>query len=295
MIDSGVNTYVADYASARLMNWLHAAFGVGATIGPFMMTKLFDEGIRWQWGFGIVGVVQLAMIPLMLWTLARWRYVSVDEDDEADVRAPLRSTLLMPAALIGIVTFAVYAGLEISAGNWSYTLFTEGRGIDETLAGWVIGIYWGSFTVGRILFGFVGNRWSEALVVRTAIGALIVGSILVWVDLANALTFAGLTLIGIACAPIFPLLINNTAARLSKRHAANAIGLQIAAAGFGGAVLPGAIGVTAENIGLETIGPWLLAMSAGMLVLHEALISITVRRQRTEALAHAPTAKLPGD
>jgi hypothetical protein len=36
-------------------------------------------------------------------------------------------------------------------------------------------------------------------------------------------------------------------------------------------------------------------MSAGMLVLHEALISITVRRQRTEALAHAPTAKLPGD
>jgi MFS family permease len=36
-VDAGLNFYAAEHFSVTVMNWLHAFFGIGAMIGPFIM------------------------------------------------------------------------------------------------------------------------------------------------------------------------------------------------------------------------------------------------------------------
>ena len=44
-IDAGVNTYAATPYSTRMMNWLHACYGIGATSGPAIMTSVLAVGL----------------------------------------------------------------------------------------------------------------------------------------------------------------------------------------------------------------------------------------------------------
>ena len=60
-IDAGLNTYVAAHFSARLMQWLHASWGVGVTTGPILMTLGLNPFETWRFGYWIVGGFQTAL------------------------------------------------------------------------------------------------------------------------------------------------------------------------------------------------------------------------------------------
>jgi len=85
----------------------------------------------------------------------------------------------------------------------------------------------------------------------------------------------GLALIGLALAPIFPSLIATTPERLGNAHTANGVGLQIAAAVLGQALLPGMLGMLARHLGLEMVGPALLAAALVLLVLYEIFMALS--------------------
>jgi fucose permease len=86
---------------------------------------------------------------------------------------------------------------------------------------------------------------------------------------SGAGAFAGLFALGLLLAPIFPLMIAETPSRVGARHASHAIGFQISAATLGFGTLPAAAGLLARHAGLEALGPFLLAGSVLVLVLHE--------------------------
>jgi fucose permease len=204
------------------------------------------------------------------------------ESGSVQVRAI--ETLRLPVVWLSIVMFFVFTGLELSGGQWPYTLFTEARSIEPAVAGIWVSIYWASLTVGRILFGIAASRIRVDTLLRAAMLGCICGAALIWWDPAEVqvlgihVSFVGLALLGFSLAPIFPLSMSNTQGLVGARHAPNAIGFQVAAASLGIAVLPGLAGVLAERRGLEVIGPFLLILAAIMLVLHEAF-----------ALVRAPT------
>jgi len=150
--------------------------------------------------------------------------------------------------------------MEITGGNWTYTLFTQARGIDPARAGTWVSLYWGSLTAGRILSGLIVNRLGEVRLLRWSMIGALIGAVLLAVRGAAAINLAGLMLVGFALAAIFPTLISITPARFGAAHAANAIGFQIAAAGLGVALLPGLAGVLAGRIGLEVIAPFLIVI-----------------------------------
>jgi len=150
--------------------------------------------------------------------------------------------------------FFLYTGTEISTAQWSFTLFTLARGVPELTASTWIGIYWGIFTLGRIFFGLIANRVRLDPILRLALVLAALGAALLWWNPANWVSFGGLVVMGLAFAPIFPILIATTVNRVGHAHSSNAIGFQIAAAGLGGAVLTGLIGVFASATTLENIG-----------------------------------------
>ncbi len=79
-------------------------------------------------------------------------------------------------------------------------------------------------------------------------------------------------ILGIAQAPIFPLLITTTPERVGHEHAANAIGFQVSAAGVGVALLPRLAGTLASRAGLEIIGLFLVVILLLMVGLHEIMV-----------------------
>jgi fucose permease len=275
-IDAGLNTYAATHFSARMMNWLHAFYGIGATLGPMIMTGVLDAGRPWQWGYAIVGIGQLVLAGCFGLTHRLWKddRSSRENNSSAAVEfASSGSTLRLPIVWLSVAVFFIYTGIEAGAGAWAYSLFTEARGISASTAGVCISVYWGSLTAGRLLSGLVVGFTRVQLLLRYCIIALAIGAALLWLNPANSISFLGLTLMGLGCAPVFPSLIATTPGRLSKAHTANGIGFQIAGAVLGQSLLPALLGLLAGRLGLEVIGPALFAATVLLLCLFEALMA----------------------
>jgi fucose permease len=68
-IDVTLNTYVASSHGDRLMQWLHASYGIGATIGPVIMTTAIALSGSWRWGYLVVGILQFALAICFLFTI----------------------------------------------------------------------------------------------------------------------------------------------------------------------------------------------------------------------------------
>jgi fucose permease len=269
LIDSGLNIYVAQHHSGRVMNWLHACFGLGATMGPLLMTAVLSQDLSWRVGFGVAAGIQVVIGICFLLTVKQWRTIAV-ESETAEVSGKETNGRLL-LLWLSITLFFLYAGVEVTAGQWSFTLYTEARGVGLATAGTWVGIYWGSLTLGRLLFGFVVNYIGATTTLRACMIGVILGAIGFMIPI-NTISFAGLALIGFAQAPIFPLLVSETPKRLGPALATRAIGYQVAAAGLGIATLPGLAGVIAENWGLEKIGLFVWIASLSLLALHELIL-----------------------
>ncbi len=279
-IDAGLNTYAASHFSERHMNWLHAYYSLGATLGPLLLTTVLVNGLPWQMGYLLVGSLLAAMALAFATTRHLWQQPATTTDTDATVESSttraigIGTALRHPLVGISCLTFFIYTGLEVAAGVWAYTLFTEGRGIDIGVAGTWVGIYWGSQTAGRLVFGVVAERLSAHIILRTSLIAVVVGTLLLWLNLLPVLSFLGLALMGFMLAPVFPLLMSQTPARLGEAYAAHAIGFQASAANLGSALVPGLAGVLARAAGIEVIGPFLLVLALAMLLLHEILLRL---------------------
>jgi fucose permease len=274
------------------MNWLHASFGIGATVAPLAMTAILKSGGSWRLGYSLAGVLYGVVAILFVLTARRWRMSVLGVGGSVfgpDTRRPSRipntehstpntlvaatgwETLQLPLVWLGIALFLAYTGLEVSAGQWSFSLFTESRHVTREIAGLWVSIYWGSFTIGRIFFGTIVTWIRPAALIRGCLAGAAVGAALLgWKSLAGG-GFLGLALFGFSLAPIFALMITGTQERLGPVHAPNAIGFQVGAAAIGVGILPGLAGVLATNVGLEIIPPFLLAVTAMMIVLFEAI------------------------
>jgi len=287
-IDAGLNTYAATHFNARMVNWLHAFYGVGALSGPLLMTHALRSGLPWQWGYAIVGGGQLALAACFALTLRRWNgayQVDGASSHEPVVAASNASTLRLPVVWFSAAVFFVYTGIEAAAGAWAYSLLTESRAIPMMTAGTWVSVYWGALTVGRIVSATIAGRAPAPMLLRCCIAGQAAGALLVWLDLSASSSFFGLALIGLASAPIFPTMIASTPDRIPRNHLANAVGFQIAAAALGQSLLPALVGVMARRLGLEVVAPALLAAAALLYSLHEAMTTTRARALRKSQVA----------
>jgi fucose permease len=278
-IDAGLNTHMARHHSPRMLNWLHACYGVGAAAGPALMTAVLSAGRPWQTGYRIVAAGQLALGLAFFVTRRQWRDGGGPAAAERAPAMPASATLRLAPARLGMLAFFLYVGIEASAGVWAYSLLTEARGVPLAKAGAWVSAYWASLTVGRVAFGFVAGAAPLARLLRGCLVAIGTGAGLLALDAGDAATLAGLVLLGLACGPVFPSLIAATPARLGPAHTANAVGFQIASAGVGQSLIPAGVGALAAAQGLAWIPFALLALAGALFAAHEALASRTRERR----------------
>lgn len=280
-IDAGLNTYVEKHFDEGLMQWMHASFGIGVTIGPIIMANAIKYSDSWRTGYVIVGIAQMTLALIFILTLSLWK----DPKNQKSVNAgkakkkkqdiKMTQTLTHLPALMSILLFFIYTGIEMAIGHWTYTLFTESRGISTSLAGFWVSAYWGSFTIGRILAGFLAYKFLSRKIAKYAAALGLFGSVLIAINLSQWLSLLGIAITGLAIAPIFPALISSTSYRVGKEHTTNTIGMQISAAGLGGALLPGLAGVLARNISLEVIPIFITILFILFLTINNLIKKVT--------------------
>ena len=289
-IDAGLNTYAAAHFRPGLVQWLHASYGVGVTIGPIIMTLALTTLDSWRVGYRVVAGFQVLMALAFALTLPWWanqQERAADGPHEkrlTDYKTPLSETIRRPRVWLSVLLFFLYVGAEVSLGTWAYTLLTESRGIAPQMAGFWTGGYWATFTVGRILAGVFAHRLGIDALVQGGLTLALLGTGLLWwnpFELANLLAVA---LVGLAIAPVFPALISGTSRRVEARFAANTIGMQMAATGLGGALIPSLVGVLARRASLEVIPVCLVVLFAALLGLYR--LSMTTTSPPTPELAN---------
>ena len=274
-IDAGLNLFAARHCSPRVTSWLHACYGIGASAGPLLMSSVIVAGLSWRWGFGAVAALLLAMSICFSLTQKLWsdddragaRADSLDGASATRAHAMRRGLVWMHAGL-----FFCYSGVEATTSQWAYSLLTEGRGMAPRLAGASASIFWIALTAGRVGFGQLAARVVPDAILRTTLLGCPLAAALLWLDVSPAANVAALALLGLACAPIFPLLVSVTPVRVGDAHASHAIGFQIAAAYLGVAAIPGLTGVLARWYGLEVIALVIAVSALATLLLHEALL-----------------------
>jgi len=277
-IDAGLNTYVAAHFGEGLMQWLHASWGIGITLGPIIMTVSLSALDNWRFGYQAVGIFQLLLAVSFALSLKMWNrdHKPLDpnlpggEKRLTEYKTPITDTLKQPLVWLSMFLFFLYVGAENALGTWTYTLLTESRAVNSTLAGFFAGSYWFTFTLGRIAAGLIAKRvGTDKLVLGGLAGALTGTGLLIWnpSEIANVVAVA---IIGLAIAPIFPAMMSGTRARVGTQFAANTIGMQMAACGLGTAVIPGLMGVLARRFSLEVIPVCLLVVYAALLAVYVA-------------------------
>jgi fucose permease len=281
-IDAGINTFAAIHFSSRVVTWLHASYGVGAALGPLLMSAALATGPGWRGGYAAIAAILAAMAIVFRLTRRRWD-VAPPRPAGAGGRAPapgLLTTLRRPRVWLNVALFFVYTGLEVSAGQWTYSLLTEARGVAPAAAGAWIASYWAGLTAGRIVSGAAAGRFAAATVLRAATLGAVASTLLLWRDPGMGLGLLALAALGCCLAPIYPLLIAETPGRIGAEHAAAAIGFQVAAAYLGAAAIPGATGVLATTRGDGAIAPCLFVTALLLLALHELARRRAVDRDR---------------
>jgi fucose permease len=289
-LDGGLNTFVSAHYSTGRLNWLHAAFGLGITIGPWMATYIIVslQG-TWETAYLVSAAPLVILLGFLFFTRGAWTAQSQSSTAavNSSQRISMRETLRVPMVILSLLLFFTYGGAEIGTGQLSNTLFVEQRGIDQGTAGFWVGMFWATFTLGRVLMGVVADRVSNTKLLRWSMIGTVIGAALLWFNPVNEVGFIGLALMGFAFAPMFATLIADTPRRVGMRYAANTIGFQVGVAGLGGAVLPGIISAIAGRNSLGLIAPLLFVFCIALLIIHELILW---RENRIEQLSSAASA-----
>ena len=271
-IDSAMNLFAARAFSARVTNWLHACWGVGATVGPLVMTAALRGRFGWRLGYAIVAVATAGLTVLFIATRRMWR---LDPGDAAVAspadRPTLRAAIRRPPVALHALFFLVYGGVEFGCGNWLFTLLTDARGERVAAAGRVVGLYWFAVTIGRVAFGQVTASLGGAAVVRIGLVGATFGAAALLPGVPRVAALAAPALIGFAIAPVFPTMISLTPARVGDRFAPQSVSLQGAACALGIGGGSAGIGLLARRFGIDVLPVVLLAALATLALLHEAI------------------------
>ncbi len=275
-VDAGLNHFVAEHYSSKHMNWLHAFWGVGATLGPVIMgSALAAAPDGWPRGYQHIALCQLTLAGVLLATLGLWKHHGTAQHDPEKIAAGGRPQTPAWAPILAAFLFALYVPIEMGTGLWAASILIEARHFDPGMAGLALTLYYGSITCGRALIGFVSERIGNRRLVRLGLGVAIFGIVLLLIPGLPAQAIAGLILLGLGCAPIYPSLMHETPRRFDPITTRKVIGWQVATASLGAATIPAAFGILAAHAGLEAVFPAIACFIVLLLVLSIRLDNVT--------------------
>lgn len=297
-VDAALNNYVAVHYAARHMNWLHACWGLGASISPFIMSFALASGAGWPSAYLSVGLIQVGLTLVLLLSLPLWGRVDRlrpaghdadgggDDDGDgmprveaeaprgAGTHVPLARAIRIPGVMLILTAFAAYCALEGTAILWASTYLVADRGVAPATAAAFASLFLLGITAGRFLAGFVADRVGDRGMIRGGFATVGVGVVMLMLPLeTNLVALTGLVILGLGCAPIYPAIIHSTPVNFGRRNSQAIVGIQMAAAYTGSTFAPPLFGAISAWTGM-----WVFPVFLGVLVVLGVIMSERLNR-----------------
>ncbi len=296
-VDAALNHYVAENYKAHHMNWLHCFWGVGATVGPVIMSYFIAVHSSWRGGYRSIAFIQFSLVIILLATLPMWKRVAQSREHEASQEAlpdgadnqseqisagntqtgKASNVLQIRGVKNTLISFLFYCGVEATIGLWGASFMVDGGSVTPETAAGRISLYYGGITVGRLLTGFFALRIHNRILIRYGQLVAISGGILLLVPLPVSISYLGFILIGLGLAPIYPGLLHETPARFGKGNASKLMGYQMAVAYTGTTILPPLFGAAATRWGIFLFPMIVMAYLVIMLISTEKVNHVLKR------------------
>lgn len=264
-VDAALNNYVALHYKSRQMSWLHCFWGVGCSVGPYIMSHFLANG-AWNGGYRAVALIQVVLTAIILISLPLWKKkaamtVGATPDEEKHEPIGIINALKIKGVKQVLAAFCFYCAAEGVAGLWAVSYIVFAKGMDAAQAAKLGSLFYLGITLGRFLAGFVTEKVNDKNMIRLGSGIVVLGVLLMCLPLGNMGAFIGLLLIGLGCAPIYPCIVHATPSHFGRQNSQAIIGIQMASAYVGSTFAPPIFGFVSKLTGM-----WIFPIVLGIFV-----------------------------
>lgn len=290
-VDASLNNYVALHYASRHMSWLHCMWGLGASLGPYIMGFALTRGETWNMGYRYISILQFILTVILLISLPLWKKTPVKD---APIQEPSQSFSLSLAQIVRIpgakeimITFFCYCALEQTAGLWASSYLVLNWNLSAETAAGFASLFYVGITVGRAFSGFLTLKLNDTQMIRLGQGGILLGVALLILPLGQKAALAGLLIIGLGCAPIYPSIIHSTPVHFGADRSQAMIDVQMASAYVGTCIMPPIFGFLANTFGVFLFPIYLLLILVLMLFMHERVLrhTCTLKPKRPDRAA----------
>ena len=278
-VDASLNNYVALHYESRHMSWLHCMWGIGAAAGPYVMGFALSRQMGWNMGYRIVSIIQICLTLVLVMSIPLWKErpdaVEGGADGGSGKALSLAQVVRIPGAKEVMICFFCYCALESTTGLWASSFLAIFKGIPAVTAASYAGLFYIGITVGRAISGFITIKLDDKAMVRLGQGIIAAGIIILLLPLGEKAALAGLVIIGLGCAPVYPCMIHSTPKNFGADKSQAIIGIQMASAYIGTSFMPPLFGFLSKYAGLGLYPIYLGILLAGMFIMHESIEKVT--------------------
>ena len=276
-VDASLNNYVALHYESKHMSWLHCMWGVGASVSPYIMTYAIANANDWHMGYRYISIIQIALTACIMFSLPLWKNQdSTMVGDTCDVTntkvLSLKEILQIRGAKSIMLVMFGYCALEQTAGLWASSYLVLNHGVAAETAASFASLFYIGITVGRGINGFIAMKLNDNQMIRLGLSIVCVGIVLMLLPIGHWSVLAGLIVIGLGGAPIYPCVIHSTPDNFGPEKSQAVVGVQMASAYVGSMCAPAVFGFLANNISIKLFPFYLFLMLVLMFIMHSRLI-----------------------
>ena len=274
-VDASLNNYVALHYASRHMSWLHCMWGVGISVGPYIMGYALSGGMAWNTGYRYIAILQIILTMILVFSLPLWKK-SGQESSDGEVRTAkslsIPQILKISGAKEVMVTFFCYCALEQTAILWGSSYLVMAIGFSEEKAASFASLFCIGITIGRAISGFLTIKFNDTTMIRLGQTIIGIGLLCILLPFGTYGVLAGLVCIGLGCAPIYPCIIHSTPAHFGADKSQAVIGVQMASAYVGTSLMPPLFGLIANHVSIWLFPIYLMLILIVMIFMHERLL-----------------------
>lgn len=264
-VDASLNNYVALHFSSKHMSWLHCMWGIGATLGPYIMGLVLTNNKPWNDGYLIISILQVILTIILIASLKKWK----KQDNNITNIKPLsiKEILNIPGAKEIMICFFCYSAIEQTSMLWASSYLNLAEGIDAKTAATFASLFCIGITIGRGINGFIAMKLKDEQMIHMGIVIIFIGI----VSMFLSYSLLGFILIGLGCAPIYPCIIHSTPNHFGANNSQAIIGVQMASAYIGTCLMPPLFGLIARHLSIKLLPIFLLLSLLLMTIMNELL------------------------
>jgi len=274
-VDASLNNYVALHYKSHHMSWLHCMWGVGASLGPYIMSFALLNGQTWNMGYRYISLIQIALTIIIMLSLPLWKKApitgemqEIESGNNKNKVLTLKEIFNIPGAKQVMLMFFCYCALEQTTGLWASSYLVLQHGLDLDVAASYGSLFFIGITVGRAISGFITMKLNDKQMIYLGQGIILIGIILMCLPFGHQIALIGLVTIGLGCAPIYPCIIHSTPNNFGADKSQAVIGVQMASAYVGNLLMPPLFGIIANHISVRVFPIYLLLILIVMVVMH---------------------------